>query len=177
MPRRNNLVFNENSLQNSSSSVGEPYRTYSASDPRVPVTQHPSLVSTSNIRHWYQTKYSLVSTPIPLAKYEEAQLIIAEADIRSGSLATALPILNAERARGNQGVFTGTTQAQYLAELIDQRRRELFLEGQQLGDIIRYGTVLTPATGSPYHFGGGNYGTQICFPLPSAETLNNPKIG
>jgi starch-binding outer membrane protein, SusD/RagB family len=175
VPRRNNLVYNENALPNTSSSVGEPYRTYSTTDPRVPVIQ-TSTISTSGIRHWYQAKYPTVGAAIPLATYEEAQLIIAEADIRAGSLLTALPILNASRARGNQGVFAGTTQADYLAELVDQRRRELFLEGQQLGDMIRYGTALVPAPGTSYHF-GGTYGSQVCFPLPSAERLNNPLIG
>jgi len=66
--------------------------------------------------------------------------------------------------------------AEYMAELIDQRRRELFLEGQHLGDIIRYGIALQPAAGTAYHF-GGTYGNQICFPLPAAEKLNNPLIG
>ncbi|HLA13483.1 MAG TPA: hypothetical protein VJZ25_00535, partial [Gemmatimonadaceae bacterium] len=64
----------------------------------------------------------------------------------------------------------------YLAELIDQRRRELFLESHHLGDVIRYGIDLQPAAGTPYHF-GGVYGTQICLPLPAAERLNNPLIG
>ena len=100
----------------------------------------------------------------------------AEADIRANSLATALPILNASRSRGNQPDFTGTTQADYVAELIDQRRRELFLESHHLGDVIRYGITLTPAVGSTYQF-GGTYGNQICFPLPAAERLNNPLIG
>jgi hypothetical protein len=172
--RRNNLVFNDNAITNRSSSVGEPYRSMTG-DPRVPVTA-TTTTSATGIRHFYQTKYTTVDAPIPLAKYQEAQLIIAEAEIRAGNLANALPILAAERTRGNQPAFTGTTQAQYLAELIDQRRRELFLEGQQLGDIIRYGTVLQPAAGTPYHF-GGTYGNQICFPLPSAERLNNPLIG
>ena len=172
--RRNNLVFSDNSSTNTSSSVGDPYRSMTG-DPRVPVTQGSST-SATGIRHWYQTKYTTLSTPIPFAKYQEAQLIIAEAQIRAGNLPAALPILNAERARGNQGVFTGTTQAQYLAELIDQRRRELFLEGQHLEDIIRFGIAVQPAAGTPYHF-GGTYGNQICFPLPAAERLNNPLIG
>ena len=172
--RRNNLVFNDNSVSGNQSSIGDPYRTIV--DTRVPVVQG-TTTSAPGIRHWYQTKYSSVSAPIPLATYEEAQLIIAEADIRAGSLATALPILAASRARGGQGAFTGTTQAEYLAELIDQRRRELFLESQHLGDIIRFGITLQPAVGTPYHFGGGSYGTQLCFPLPQAERLNNPKIG
>ena len=172
--RRNNLVFNDNSITNTSSSVGEPYRSMTG-DPRVPVTQG-SATSATGIRHWYQTKYSTNSTPIPLATYEEAQLIIAEANIRANDLAGALPIIAAMRTRGAQPAFTGTTQAQYMAELIDQRRRELFLESHHLGDIIRLGISIAPAAGSAYHF-GGTYGTQICFPLPAAERLNNPLIG
>jgi len=175
--RRNNLVWSDNAAgTRNSSSIGEPYRSMTG-DPRVPVTQG-TTTSNPGIRHWFQTKYTGVDSPIPIATYEEAQLIIAEADIRAGSLVTALPILNAERTRGNQGAFTGTTQAQYLAELVDQRRRELFLESHHLGDIIRYQIVLTPATGTPHHFGGGaTYGNQICFPLPAAERQNNPLIG
>ncbi len=172
--RRNNLVFNDNALSSTSSSIGEPYRSMTG-DPRVPVTQG-ALTSATGIRHWYQTKYGTVAAPIPLAKYQEAQLIIAEADIRAGNLPAALVVLNAERARGNQGPFVGVTQAAYLAELIDQRRRELFLEGQHLFDIIRFNIILQPAAGSNYHF-GGTYGTQTCFPLPAAERLNNPRIG
>ena len=173
VPRRNNFVFNDNAITNRNSSVGEPYR--SMVDTRVPIVA-TTVTSATTVRHFYQTKYASVDAPIPLATYEEAQLIIAEADIRAGSLATALPILNAERTRGGQGAFTGTTQAQYLAELVDQRRRELFLESHHLGDIIRYTIPLSPAAGTPHHFGGA-YGNQICFPLPAAERLNNPLIG
>jgi hypothetical protein len=177
--RRSNLVFGENSATSRTSSIGSPYRSMTG-DPRVPVTA-TALPSATGIVHYYQTKYTNAEAPIRLASYEEAQLIIAEADIQAntvGSLANAVSILNAERARGSQGVYAGpVTQAALMAELIDQRRREFFLESQHLGDIIAYNIALTPAAGTPYHFGGGNYGTQICFPLPAAERLNNPKIG
>lgn len=172
--RRANFVFTDNSVAATSSSVGEPYRSMTG-DPRVPVTQGSST-SAPGIRHHYQGKYTSVSAPIPFAKYAEAQLIIAEAEIRAGTLAAALPILNAARARGNQGVFVGVTQADYLAELINQRRRDLFLEGQHLGDVIRFNIGVQPAAGTNHHF-GGTYGTQLCFPLPAAERLNNPLIG
>lgn len=172
-PRRQNRVFGQNSSANRAVSVGEPYR--SMGDTRVPVTA-TTLVSATGVVHHYQTKYDEITDAIPLATYEEAQLIIAEADIRAGRLVDALPILQASRNRGGQGLFTGTTQAQYLAELIDQRRRELFAEGHHLGDVIRYDIALTPAPGTPYHF-GGNYGDQVCLPLPAAERLNNPLIG
>jgi starch-binding outer membrane protein, SusD/RagB family len=174
--RRQNRITAENSVTNRNQSIGEPYR--SMNDTRVPVVQ-TNLFSahTPPIQHYYQTKYPNTATPIPLATWEEAQLIIAEADIRgSVNLANALLILNASRTRGGQPVpFAGVTEAEYLAELIDQRRRELFLESHHLGDILRYGIPVQPAAGSPSHF-GGPYGDQICMPLPSVERQSNPLI-
>ncbi len=171
--RRQNRITAENSSLNRSFSVGVPYR--SLNDPRVPVTA-TTTVSATGIVHFYQTKYPTTATALPLATYEEAQLIIAEADIRGAAFATALPIINASRTRGGQAAFTGTTQAEYLVELIDQRRRELFAESHHLGDVIRFQIPLTPAAGTAYHF-GGTYGAQLCLPLPAAERLNNPMIG
>jgi hypothetical protein len=174
--RRQNRITAFNSLNNEGYSIGEPYR--SMVDNRVPVSTNDEISSTG-ILHFYQTKYPLTTTPLPLATYEEAQLIIAEAEIRSDTPAgrlAALPIINASRARGGQGIFAGVTHADYMAELIDQRRRELFLESHHLEDIRRFGIALTPAAGTPYHF-GGTYASQICLPLPSAERLNNPLIG
>jgi starch-binding outer membrane protein, SusD/RagB family len=172
--RRHNFVFDDNSALFRSSSVGNPYRGMTG-DPRVPVTA-TTTTSTTGIVHYYQTKYTTNEAPIPLATYEEAQLIIAEAEIRASNLPAALPILAAERTRGGQVAFTGITQAEYMAELVDQRRRELFLESHHLADIIRYNIPVQPPAGTPHHF-GSTYGNQICFPLPSAERLNNPKIG
>jgi hypothetical protein len=172
VPRRRNLVFEDNAENSRASSIGEPYR--SMDDPRVPVLQGTGT-SATGIDHWYQAKYTSNSSPIPLATYEEAQLIIAETYIRENALALALPILEASRARGEQDPFLGLTQEEYMAELVDQRRRELFLEGHHIGDILRYDIPLQPEAGSAYHFSGA-YGSQICFPLPERERLNNPMI-
>lgn len=174
--RRQNRVVAENSVLNRVQSIAEPYRNMG--DSRVPVTA-TALVSATGVTHYYQRKYLTTATPLPLATWEEAQLIIAEADIRANSLATARPILIASRKRGGQdttAVLLFTTQAEYTSELIDQRRRELFLESHHLGDLIRYNLPFNPAAGTPYHF-GGTYSTQRCLPLPAAERLNNPLIG
>ncbi|HEX6250250.1 MAG TPA: RagB/SusD family nutrient uptake outer membrane protein [Gemmatimonadaceae bacterium] len=171
--RRQNQITLDNSAVNRATSVGDPYRTMN--DARVPVVA-TALVSATGILHYYQTKYPTTATPLPLATYEEAQLIIAEADIRSGALPNALLILNASRTRGGQTVpFAGVTQADYLAELIDQRRRELFAESHHLGDIIRYNIPVQPPAGTLSHFGGA-YGSQICMPLPAVERQGNPLI-
>ena len=171
---RVNRIAAENSATVRTFSIGVPYR--SMGDARVPVSPSTFPPSATGVVHFYQTKYPTTATPLPLATYEEAQLIIAEAHVRAGNLAAALPIINASRARGGQTPFAGTTQAEYLAELIDQRRRELFLESHHLGDVIRYNIPLQPTAGTAYHF-GGTYGSQICLPLPAAERLNNPLIG
>jgi hypothetical protein len=71
---------------------------------------------------------------------------------------------------------TGQSAAQVLAQIQEERRRELFLEGHRLGDLRRYGLPILPAAGTPF-LSGGTYGTQTCFPLPDVERINNPNIG
>ena len=98
-----------------------------------------------------QNKYPSASSPIRIASGAEARLIIAEADIAAGtaaSLQNAAAIIDTFRARGNQPPLSASDPATLRAALIDQRRRELFLEGQHLGDIIRFGVTLTPAAGT-----------------------------
>ena len=173
--RRQNRVFSESSSISSSSVVAEPYRNMT--DPRVPFSQpNPPRNTVTGIPVVFQTKYLDAAAPIPFATGDEAQLIIAEAELAAGNLEAATTIINFFRTRAGQAPFAGTTAAEVRAELIDQRRREFFLEGQHLGDLIRYGITPTPAAGSAYH-GGGNYGAQLCMPLPDAETRNNPSAG
>ena len=59
--------------------------------------------------------------------------------------------------------------------LIDQRRREFFLDGHHLGDVQRYALTLQPPAGDMFQ-GGGVYGSQVCLPLPEVERLNNPNL-
>jgi len=178
--RRNNRVYSESNSLGVSSSVGARYRTLN--DPRVPV-QNLNRPNAFGVQAWAQLKYTTAASPIPMATGDEAQLIIAEADAASNS-ANAIAIINAFRAKGNQGAYTGPTDATSLKnEIIDQRRRALFLTGTHLGDIVRYKLTLTPAIGTTYP-AGGTYGSQTCsssdarigLPLPDVERQNNPNI-
>ena len=153
--------------------VGGLYR--SLADPRVPVTNQ-RRAGAFGFGLYYDEKYPRADSPIRIAGGAEARLIVAESDIATGtaaSLASAKSTIDAFRARGNQPPLTASDAATLKAALIDQRRRELFLEGQHLGDIIRYGTPFTPAIGAAYP-GGGTYGSQRCMPLPDVERDNNP---
>jgi hypothetical protein len=178
--RRNNRVFVESNALGVNSSVGARYRTLN--DPRVPV-QNLNRPNALGVPAWAQLKYTSVSSNIPMATGDEAQLIIAEADAASNSSNT-IAIINAFRAKGNEGAYTGATDAaSLLNEVIDQRRRALFLTGTNFGDIVRYKLTLTPATGTNFP-AGQTYGSQSCvgdtrigLPLPDVERQSNPKLG
>jgi hypothetical protein len=178
--RRRNQVFQEsNPATTPSSSVGARYRqaTYT-SDPRIKVQNLNKLSNGTNVPLWAQTKYTSVSSSIPVATGTEMQLLIAEADITTNR-ANTLAIIAAMRAAGNQPAYTGTTPQDDLNEIIDQRRRALFLTGTHFGDIIRYNLTVAPPAGTftPWNQQfGPDKGSQLCLPLPQVELLNNPLL-
>ena len=182
--RRQNFVFLHNS-QNSQSTVDSSFRNLTlngAPDPRVAVTStgRNGTAGSPALAIWTPNKYATLTSPMPIAKYAEAQLIIAEARALTGDLAGAATAINAARnTRTGMAQYsaTGQTAAQVKTQIIEERRREFFLEGHRLGDIRRYQLPLTPAVGAPYAPGGGTYGNQTCFPLPDVERINNPNIG
>ena len=112
------------------------------------------------------------SIPLPITRYAEAQLILAEA--QGG--ASAVNVINTMRAAANLNPYTGPTDATSIKALIaSERQRVLFLEGYRAFDIERLNLPLVPAVGSPY-LQGGVYGGTVCFPVPDIEKNNNPNI-
>jgi starch-binding outer membrane protein, SusD/RagB family len=149
-------------------------------DPRVRVT-NANRNGNAGVAIWTPDKYPLVTTSIPLAKYAEAQLIIAEARIAANDLTGAATAINAARNSGGrtgmvQYDATGKTVAEVRTQLIEERRREFFLEGHRFWDVRRFNLPLVPAAGAAYPAGGGTYGDARCFPLPNIERNNNPNI-
>jgi hypothetical protein len=176
--RRNNRVFQESNttVTQQSSSVGPYYQTLN--DPRVPVQNMNRVSNGTNVPQWAQRKYLAVTSSIPAATGTEMQLLIAEAD-RTTNRANTLAIIAAQRTAGAQGAYTGTTAAQDLAEIQDQRRRALWLTGAYLGDVVRYDITLTPAAGSTTPWGqqyGPAEGHNQLLPLPDVEIQNNPNL-
>jgi hypothetical protein len=114
------------------------------------------------------------AAPMPLARYEEAQLILAE--VQGG--APAVAIINAMRADVGLLPYIGATDAASIKALvIDERKRVLFLEGTRNYDIERFAIPFFPAVGQPFPVGGGTYGNTTCLPLPDVEKNNNPSLG
>lgn len=124
---------------------------------------------------WIQKKYLSLGDPIPIARYEEAQLIIAE--IQLGQ--TAVDIINTLHTAAGLPAYVPNDvndATEILDHVIEERRRELFLEGHRFWDHRRMEIAFDPPVGTPYPK-GGFYGDTRCFPLPDLERDNNPNIG
>ena len=176
--RRENLV-NTQLFRGLFSSVDPSFRGLTVGgvpDSRVVVVDAGVVGHDRATRIWRTTKYPLISSAIPIASGDEAILITAEADVEANNIAAAVAGINKLRTKASLPQYAGGTQAEVRAQLRDERRRELFLEGQRFGDIIRFGIPQTPAAGTAYPAKGGVYGNQICFPLPDVERNNNPTL-
>jgi hypothetical protein len=175
---RQNLVFVHTRLSNFSSVDTSIQNRYAASnDPRIAVTSSGKIGSDGKTLIVFANKDAAATTTQTLAKYSEAQLIIAENDANTGNLSGAVAILSAMEQANGQPAFNPSplTKAAVMAQIIEERKREFFLEGHRLGDIRRYGLAPSPAPGAPY-VSGGVYDTQTCFPLPNVERVNNPTL-
>ena len=105
--------------------------------------------------------------------------LAAEAQLQTGNSTPALTLIATRRAANGQPVFTGTTTAAILAELMDQRAREFWLEMKHLGDWQRNpaATPYVGAAGTPYYKPvQGVFGTATCLPVPISEITANPNF-
>lgn len=150
-------------------------------DPRVPIAPADGQFGVDQLVPWRnQLKYESVDSPLPIARWEEAQLIIAEA--AGGSV--AVDIINDLHDRAGLPSYdpnvhtTPGPHDEILNMIIEQRRREFFLESHHLGDFRRYSLPLEPAAGGVYPWtGGGFWGSDSCFPAPFSERDSNPNFG
>jgi hypothetical protein len=105
----------------------------------------------------------------------EARYILAEAQGVSG--AGNVDFINTRRAAGGQAALQNPTEAEFLSALIDQRRRDFFLDGHRVGDLRRYIRLYQqdffPAGAHPTA-GRGNYEGDVCFIPLEGEAVGNP---
>ncbi|CAN5856446.1 hypothetical protein BH23GEM3_BH23GEM3_06650 [soil metagenome] len=134
-------------------------------DSRVPV-RNTGLPGHDGITvHWAQEKYPSADSPIPMASWEEAQLIIAEA--RPQEAVTAI-----NRLRRSQGLPSYEPSGDLLSDVLEERRRQLFSEGHRLNDMIRHDLPFPQG----FNHKGQAWGPITCMPLPDQERQNNPNI-
>ena len=145
--------------------VADVYRTMN--DPRVLVADAGRGSFIPSNRLWITTKYTTNASPIRLASYQEAQLILAEALIEQNQVSEGMTVINAGRAAVGLGPLSAGTQAEARAHLIEERRKELSFEGgHRLNDLLRFDI--------PWKIGanvytGNPYGVTTCWPYPLKE--------
>ena len=179
--------------QNRNATVTPNYRNVTwqgVPDPRVAVATTGQLAFDNAQIHYFPTKkHTSRDYGLLLASFKEARLFIAEASARTGDLTTARTLINQMHTEAGIPSYdaAGTDdQTAVVAQVIEERRRELFTEGgHRLNDHLRFrGTAwaipFKGEAGSIFPSGvdatGLPYGSTTCFPLPTVEIIGNPNI-
>ena len=143
--------------------------------------------------YFWQTQSDIVSsTPLSATMYyagtfEENQLFLAEARVRTNDIEAGLANLDAVRAAQGAGlaatVGTGLTQEQALEEIRKERRLALIFRAVAFYDARRYGVAAGTRTGARVLDQNGNlntnatitYGYLEYWPVPAFESdFNTP---
>jgi hypothetical protein len=117
------------------------------------------------------------SNDMVIFRLADAYLMLAEASMQTGDMATAVTMVNKVRQRA--GVSLWTIADITPQNLLDERSRELGWEGWRRQDLIRFEV----ATGTPYFTGArtpaktadGDTHTFI-FPIPAPELISNSNL-
>lgn len=102
-----------------------------------------------------------------LFRYADVLLMKAEALIRTGGAAAALPIVNSIRTKRLATAFASVN----LDQLLDERGRELYWEGWRRQDLIRFGKFLQPWQEKP-----SDEPKFLLFPIPAEQLAVNANL-
>lgn len=123
---------------------------------------------------------SFSPTDFPMFRLADAYLMYAECFLRNGggSQGEALNYVNAVRNRANAGAISAGELT--LNFILDERARELNLEGHRRSDLIRFGrftggTYLWPWKGNSVT-GSSIPSTYNVFPIPASALQSNPNL-
>ena len=163
----------------------------SSRDPRLPVTIPTSGAINGQDGQTYSRTTTMWGqlTAVDVANGIDARMIEAEVALKAGNTALWLSTLNALRAAPPK---MGEIQSAVLPPLVDPGTADArlnlmfrekafwtFSRGQRLGDMRRllrqYGRTEANTFPQGVHYKGGNYGTDVNFPIVTDER-NNPNF-
>jgi starch-binding outer membrane protein, SusD/RagB family len=158
---RNDFLSTAPAYQNLKLEDGSP-------DPRVKVLDMKRKGSDNVTPIFQQQKFiGSGAVALPIASYVEAQLIVAEA---TGGQA-GLDAINRVRAVAKVPPLA-SAGSDFEATVLEERRRQLFSEGQRYGDMLRKSLPFQSGVNRK----GQTYSNLTCVPLPDVETRNNPNL-
>lgn len=148
-------------------------------DPRVPIRFTGELGVNGFTDHYSQWKYQSRADDIPMLHTGEMRLIEAEVHWRRGDLVQAMDLMNGVRAAAGLSALPDTNDPNQVRDyLIHERFAQMFMEGQRMSDLERFGLfreieVIRGEAPNQNLFGANR---PIKFPLTNSEALNNPEI-
>ena len=183
VPSRENQIYQQSGLQNHHAldpffrdltidAAGNATQGNGVPDPRVPnfdgLSVGQEFGEDGFTPMWYQDKYTSLSDPYPLATWREALLIIAE--VQGGQTAVDnINILRDRHSLPNYVPVDVNDATEILNAVIEEKRRETFVEGHRINELIRHDL--------PWQEGlthrGLTYGAFHCLPEFFSERDNN----
>ena len=123
---------------------------------------------------------------IPLLRLSEIYLIASESAFKTNNFSVAVDMLNAIITRGNPNATQVTTSTISLDRILQERRVELFGEGQRYFDLIRNNREIVRYTDDnnigwnqllqPYARSYNRNFYKAILPIPNREIIANPNI-
>jgi len=160
-----NLTISSNGLQTVRDGVA---------DPRVPVDSIGQFLQDGITDSWAQRKYDGLDADVPIGRWAEAQLILAEVAAATNPV-NAVQYINAVRGVHNLPNYAGPTDAATIRSvIIEEKRREFFFEGRFLAEKHR--KELWFPRGAGFAHKAMPYGNATCFVMPLSEYQNNANV-
>lgn len=170
-PSRENRIY-DLTIRGEFLSVAPAYQNLTVNgvpDPRVRDSNTTRTAADNVTKLWLQLKFTgSGAVSLPIASWVEAQLIYAEAV--GGQ--PGLDAINRVRATNKIAPLVLQPGDDFETAVLEERRRQLFSEGQRYGDMLRKNLPFQTGTNRK----GQTYSSLTCVPLPDVETLNNPNL-
>ncbi|MQA90746.1 MAG: hypothetical protein GEU90_10985 [Gemmatimonas sp.] len=171
--RRTNNLY-EYFIIGTSGSIGVKYRPLrfleeGVLDPRVPIVETNRVTGGGANIIWEPRFWQSEGDDLRVGTWREAQMMIAE--VEGGQ--TAVNIINRLRSDYDLPTFSSTDPAEITAQVREERMRETFLQGTEVGDLLRWG--------GPWPTGFDERGRAIdeantCVWIPDYEVIANPNL-
>ncbi|HEX6983480.1 MAG TPA: RagB/SusD family nutrient uptake outer membrane protein [Balneolaceae bacterium] len=166
------LNFNQGSYYKMGPKFGHIKDTVSGiPDPRV---KHSTLIGYSNLRGdeiFHQLKYPNGNSDIPISRWQEAELIIAEYEVLLGIPGNAIGHINRVRNATGLPDFSSSDPVKIYDQIKYERKAEFFLELRRWQDMRYYNIV--PDIWKP---GAKAKGVDRRYPISIREIDANPNV-
>lgn len=148
-------------------------------DARVPIYKTGAVATNGFTQHVSQWKYQSRGDDIPLFHSEEMRLIQAEVHWREGDLDEAMGLMNEVRSRVGLSPLPETDDPVQVRDyLLHERFAQMFMEGQRMSDLHRFGVFGEMVVEREEAPGQNVFGSDrpVKFPVSTSEALNNPSM-